>query len=86
MGRPGGYYKEQSSFARALRLLAARHDAGLDFLLLQCVRVSLEDFPGATAAVKCALAARRVPMPNFLRDEAAYRQALDEIAHANGVP
>ena len=86
MGRPGGYYKEQSSFARALRLLAARHDAGLDFRLLRCVRVSLEDFPGATAAAKRALASGRVLMPNFLRDEAAYRQALDEIAHANGVP
>ena len=85
-GRPGGYYKEQSNFAGALRLLAARHDAGLDFRLLHCVRVSLEDFPGVAAAAKRALASGRVLVPNFLRDEAAYRRGLDAIAQANGVP
>lgn len=62
--------------------------AELDFAALHCVRVSVEDFPAASAAARKARDAGRVLLPAFVRDEAAcevYREMLDEMADANGL-
>ena len=82
-GAPGGYYKDQANLRGAVRLLAARRE--IDFTLLHCVRVSIEDFPRATPAARRACAAGRVLLPQFVRDAEAYRRELDAIAAADGV-
>jgi hypothetical protein len=84
--QPGGYYKDQSNFDGAMRLLQQRHT--LDFTTLHCVRVSVEDFPKAADAARRALKAKRVALPAFLRGAAAlaeYRDSLDAMAAANGI-
>ena len=83
-GKPGGYYKDQSNFAGAMRLLQQRQT--IDWTLLHSVRVSLEDFGRATPAAKRALDERKdVLLPAFVRDGAAYREALEAMAVANGL-
>lgn len=82
-GEPIGYYKDQSNFAGAIVLLKQRHS--VDFELLHCVRVSIEDFPSVSGVARNALAAGSVLRPAFVRDDAAYRAALDEMAVANGL-
>ena len=82
-GAPGGYYKDQANLRGAVRLLAARRE--IDFTLLHCVRVSIEDFPRATPAAWRACAAGRVLLPRFVSEADAYRRELDEIAAANGI-
>ena len=83
-GKPGGYYKDQSNFAGAMRLLQQRQT--IDWTLLHAVRVSLEDFGRATPAAKRALDERKdVLLPAFVRDGAAYREALEAMAVANGL-
>ena len=73
----------QANLRGAVRLLAARRE--IDFTLLHCVRVSIEDFPRATPAARRACAAGRVLLPRFVREADAYRRELDEIAAANGI-
>ena len=85
-GQPGGYYKDGANWVGAVRLLRRRRE--IDFRLLHCVRVSIEDFPRAIGAARSALASGTVVLPAFVRDDAAlqaYLAALDEIAAANGV-
>ena len=77
---------EESNFCGALRLLQRRHE--IDFRLLHCVRVSLEDFPRALASAKRAMDAGSAVLPAFVATDAAlaeYLKQLDEIATANGV-
>ena len=81
---PGGYYKDQANLRGAIRLLRDRRE--IDFPLLHCVRVPVEDFARATPAARRAHAAGRVLLPHFVRDADAYRRELDEIAAANGIP
>ena len=82
-GRAGGFYKDQANFSGAMRLLRDRDS--IDFPLLHCVRVSIEDFPRAAEHASRALQVGAVAMPHFVRDEPAYRATLDEMAAANGV-
>ena len=82
-GRPGGYYKDLSNFDGAARLLQQRRT--IDWPLLHCVRVSIEDFGAATPAAKRALAGGAVLLPGFVAAEEAYRQGIEEMAEANGV-
>jgi len=82
-GKPGGYYKDQSNFAGAIRILQQRDS--IDFELLHSVKVSLEDFAAARGAAKAALEKGAVLRPAFVRDAEAYRNALNAMASANGV-
>ena len=85
-GLPGGYYKDQSNFDGALRLLERRSE--INFQLLHCVRVSIEDFPRALSHAQRALSTGNAILPAFVSNEtrlSSYRVALDEIAAANGV-
>ena len=60
----------------------------MNFALLHCVKVSLEDFPRASEEARRALADGRVLLPSFIANKEAtkaYAISLDKIAEANGV-
>lgn len=82
-GKPGGYYKDQSNFAGAIRLLQQRQS--IEFDLLHCARVSVEDLPSALGSAKSAMRQGAVLRPSFVRNLETYRLALEEMAAANGV-
>lgn len=84
--KPGCYAKDQSNFCGALKLLRRRRS--IDFALLHCVRVSIEDFGKALPDARRALATGKALLPAFVvGDEALeeYHKALDRMAAANGV-
>ena len=81
--QPGGYYKDQSTFNGAIRLLLARHE--IDWKALHALKITLEDLSLGLPLAHDALIQGWVKLPSFLDPLDEYLVELDEIAAANGI-
>jgi len=82
--KPGGFYKDGSTFTGAVRLLMARRE--IDWKALHSLKISLEDLPvGVPFAYEGGLLHREVKLPSFVDPLETYVDQLEDMAIANGL-